>query len=51
MYPRETADETPNQKDPDRAFYQGGGYFMLSFVNTELRLKLVRVHTEYLVNL
>ena len=29
----------------------GGGYFKLPFDNTELRLKLVRVHTEYLANL
>ena len=26
----------------------GGGYFKLPFRNKELRLKLVRVHTEYL---
>jgi transglutaminase-like putative cysteine protease len=29
----------------------GGGYFKLSFGNQELRLKLVRVHTEYLSKL
>ena len=29
----------------------GGGYFKLAFRNQELRLKLVRVHTEYLANL
>ena len=29
----------------------GKGYFRLTFGNTELRLKLVRVHTEYLANL
>ncbi|MBN2107036.1 MAG: transglutaminase domain-containing protein [Deltaproteobacteria bacterium] len=29
----------------------GGGYFRLQFKNRELRLKLVRVHTEYLANL
>jgi hypothetical protein len=29
----------------------GGGYFKLSFDEEELRLKLVRVHTEYLANL
>ena len=29
----------------------GGGYFKLPFQNKELRLKLVRVHTEYLSNL
>ena len=29
----------------------GGGYFKLPFNGTELRLKLVRVHTEYLANL
>jgi transglutaminase-like putative cysteine protease len=29
----------------------GGGYFKLPFHNKELRLKLVRVHTEYLSNL
>ncbi|MFA5110512.1 MAG: transglutaminase domain-containing protein [Desulfobaccales bacterium] len=29
----------------------GGGYFRLPFGNKELRLKLVRVHTEYLSNL
>ena len=29
----------------------GGGYFTLSFDEEELRLKLVRVHTEYLANL
>jgi transglutaminase-like putative cysteine protease len=29
----------------------GGGYFKLPFRNQELRLKLVRVHTEYLSNL
>ncbi|MHC4250861.1 MAG: transglutaminase-like domain-containing protein [Planctomycetota bacterium] len=30
---------------------QGGGYFTLPFGDRELRLKLVRVHTEYLSNL
>jgi hypothetical protein len=30
---------------------QGGGYFKLPFRNQDLRLKLVRVHTEYLSNL
>jgi transglutaminase-like putative cysteine protease len=30
---------------------QGGGYFTLLFRNKELRLKLVRVHTEYLSKL
>ena len=30
---------------------QGGGYFKLPFRNQELRLKLVRVHTEYLSKL
>jgi transglutaminase-like putative cysteine protease len=29
----------------------GGGYFCLPFKDRELRLKLVRVHTEYLANL
>ncbi|MCP4263381.1 MAG: transglutaminase domain-containing protein, partial [Planctomycetes bacterium] len=29
----------------------GGGYFTLQFNEKELRLKLVRVHTEYLANL
>ncbi len=29
----------------------GGGYFILPFGDKELRLKLVRVHTEYLSNL
>ena len=29
----------------------GGGYFKLPFRNRELRLKLVRVHTEYLAKL
>ena len=29
----------------------GGGYFTLPFDDKELRLKLVRVHTEYLANL
>ena len=29
----------------------GEGYFNLTFKDTELRLKLVRVHTEYLANL
>ena len=29
----------------------GGGYFTLPFKEKELRLKLVRVHTEYLANL
>ncbi len=29
----------------------GGGYFTLSYEGDELRLKLVRVHTEYLANL
>lgn len=29
----------------------GGGYFKLAFGDSELRLKLVRVHTEYLANL
>jgi len=29
----------------------GGGYFRLGFGEEELRLKLVRVHTEYLANL
>ncbi|MHC4330562.1 MAG: transglutaminase domain-containing protein, partial [Planctomycetota bacterium] len=29
----------------------GEGYFRLPFDETELRLKLVRVHTEYLANL
>jgi len=29
----------------------GGGYFNLSFNDKKLRLKLVRVHTEYLANL
>jgi transglutaminase-like putative cysteine protease len=29
----------------------GGGYFKLSFRDRELRLRLVRVHTEYLANL
>jgi len=29
----------------------GGGYFKLHFGDSELRLKLVRVHTEYLSNL
>ena len=29
----------------------GGGYFRLPFKDRELRLKLVRVHTEYLANL
>jgi hypothetical protein len=29
----------------------GGGYFKLPFGNSELKLKLVRVHTEYLANL
>lgn len=30
---------------------QGGGYFPLPYQGDELRLKLVRVHTEYLANL
>ncbi len=30
---------------------QGGGYFDLHFGDSDLRLKLVRVHTEYLSNL
>jgi transglutaminase-like putative cysteine protease len=30
---------------------QGGGYFMLPYEGRELRLKLVRVHMEYLSNL
>ncbi len=30
---------------------QGGGYFKLPFRNRELRLKLVKVHTEYLAKL
>ncbi len=30
---------------------RGGGYFQLQFGNKSLRLKLVRVHTEYLANL
>ncbi|MHC4069353.1 MAG: transglutaminase-like domain-containing protein [Planctomycetota bacterium] len=29
----------------------GGGYFRIPFGETELKLKLVRVHTEYLANL
>ncbi len=29
----------------------GGGYFTLAFEDKQLRLKLVRVHTEYLANL
>ena len=29
----------------------GGGYFTLPFEEKELKLKLVRVHTEYLANL
>ncbi|MBW2366260.1 MAG: transglutaminase domain-containing protein [Deltaproteobacteria bacterium] len=29
----------------------GGGYFVLPFSNKDLRLKLVRVHVEYLANL
>jgi len=29
----------------------GGGYFILPFDDGELRLKLVRIHTEYLANL
>jgi transglutaminase-like putative cysteine protease len=29
----------------------GGGYFKLAFGDSELKLKLVRVHTEYLANL
>jgi len=29
----------------------GGGYFRIPFGDTELKLKLVRVHTEYLANL
>ena len=29
----------------------GGGYFTLPYEGNELRLKLVRVHTEYLANL
>lgn len=29
----------------------GGGYFTLSYEGKEMRLKLVRVHTEYLANL
>jgi transglutaminase-like putative cysteine protease len=29
----------------------GGGYFILPFSNKDLRLKLVRVHVEYLANL
>jgi hypothetical protein len=31
--------------------HRGGGYFKLVFRNRELRLKLVRVHTEYLSKL
>jgi transglutaminase-like putative cysteine protease len=30
---------------------QGGGYFRIDFDGKELKLKLVRVHTEYLANL
>ena len=30
---------------------RGGGYFQLPYGNKELRLKLVRVHTEYLSKL
>jgi transglutaminase-like putative cysteine protease len=31
--------------------HRGGGYFLLPYGGRELRLKLVRVHTEYLANL
>jgi len=35
----------------ERESERGGGYFQLPFQDEELRLKLVRVHTEYLSNL
>ena len=47
-----------NRRDPGRhrehieaQVRLGGGYFKLPFRNQELRLKLVRVHTEYLSKL
>jgi len=39
------------EKHIEERVRQGGGYFALSFGDSELSLKLVRVHTEYLSNL
>ncbi len=39
------------EKHIDEQTSLGQGYFRLSFGQTKLRLKLVRVHTEYLANL
>jgi len=39
------------EKHIDEQIRAGGGYFTLLFEERELRLKLVRVHTEYLANL
>jgi len=39
------------EKHIDEQTRLGGGYFSVPFEDDELRLKLVRVHTEYLANL
>ena len=39
------------EKHIEEQVRRGGGYFTLPFRDKELRLKLVRVHTEYLSNL
>lgn len=39
------------EKHIEEQVQQGGGYFHLPFGSKDLRLKLVRVHTEYLSNL
>jgi transglutaminase-like putative cysteine protease len=39
------------RKHIDDRIHDGDGYFALSFGDQDLRLKLVRVHTEYLANL
>ncbi|MFH1716794.1 MAG: transglutaminase-like domain-containing protein [Planctomycetota bacterium] len=39
------------EKHIDEQTRLGGGYFRIHFDGTELQLKLVRVHTEYLANL
>ncbi len=58
---RNTSDSAPNvvtadiqkgiEKHIDEQSRLGGGYFRIGFGGKELRLKLVRVHTEYLSNL
>ncbi len=59
--PLDTSDSVPNVVTPDiqagiekhieEQVRLGGGYFILPFRGENLRLKLVRVHTEYLSNL